>query len=85
MAKIVLGRGVDDPGGDDARVLNDARRAFGDVVDAPMLERYAQQAVADLWRDSIKVRGFVPVLALRQIRDMLERREGGGADRGSGG
>ena len=58
-----------------ARVVSDARRAFGDVADAPVLARYAQQAVADLWRDSIKVRSFVPVLALRQIRDMLEQRE----------
>ena len=57
-----------------ARVLNDARRAWGQEVDAPELERYAREAVADLWRDSIKVRTFVPVLALRQIRDMLDQR-----------
>ncbi len=56
------------------RVLNDARRAWGDEVEAPVLERCAREAVADLWRDSIKVRTFVPVLALRQIRDMLDQR-----------
>ena len=57
-----------------ARVLTDAKRAFGGVADAPVLERYASEAVADLWGDSIRVRAFVPVLALRQVRDMLEGR-----------
>lgn len=56
-----------------ARVLNDARRAWGDEIEAPLLERCAREAVADLWRDSIRVRTFVPVLALRQIREMLEQ------------
>lgn len=57
-----------------ARVLKDARRAWGDEVEAPVLERCAREAVADLWRDSIKVQTFVPVLALRLIRDMLDQR-----------
>ena len=57
-----------------ARVVTDARRAFSDVAEAPILERYAREAVADLWGDSIRVRSFVPVLALRQVRDMLEGR-----------
>ncbi len=57
-----------------ARILNDARRAWGDEVEGPVLERCAREAVADLWRDSIKVQTFVPVLALRQIRDMLDQR-----------
>ena len=55
-----------------ARVLTDAKRAFSDVADEPLLERCAQEAVADLWGDSIRVRTFVPVLALRQVRDMIE-------------
>jgi hypothetical protein len=59
------------------RVQHDAQRAFGDVADDVLLERYARDAVDDLWQDSIKVKTFVPVLALRQIRDMLEE-----ADRG---
>ena len=58
-----------------ARVLSDAKRAFSDVADAPDLERFAHEAVADLWGDSIRVRTFVPVLALRQVRDMLEGRD----------
>ncbi|MDQ3693705.1 MAG: hypothetical protein M3464_08760 [Chloroflexota bacterium] len=56
------------------RVLKDARRAFGDEVHPSDLERYATEAVTGLWRDSIKVTSFVPVLAMRQIREMLEDR-----------
>lgn len=56
------------------RVLKDARRAYGDKVEAEQLQLYAEAAVADLWRDSIKVTTFVPVLAMRLIRDMLEDR-----------
>jgi hypothetical protein len=54
------------------RVLVDARRAFGDVTDADVLERCVRDAVTGLWPDTIKVKTFVPVLALRQVRDMLE-------------
>ena len=54
------------------RVLDDARRAFRDVADAAFLERCAREAVAALWSDSIKVKSFVPLLALREIRDALE-------------
>ncbi len=57
-----------------SRVLKDARRTYGEAVDSSDLERYAEAAVADLWRDSIKVTTFVPVLALRQIREMLDER-----------
>lgn len=57
-----------------SRVLKDARRTYGEAVDSSDLERYAEAAVADLWRDSIRVTTFVPVLALRQIREMLEDR-----------
>lgn len=57
-----------------ARVLTDAKRAFGDQVEDPLLERYAQEAVASLWQDSIRVTTFVPVLALREIREMLDGR-----------
>lgn len=59
------------------RVLKDARRAYGDEVEVEQLQMYAEAAVADLWRDSIKVTTFVPVLAMRLIRDMLENRPTG--------
>jgi hypothetical protein len=55
-----------------ARVLADARRAYPGVVDDAFLERCANEAVAELWGDSIKVRTFVPVLALRRVRDVVE-------------
>src|SRR5215218_8283073 len=32
-----------------ARVLNDAKRTFGEAADAPFLEACAREAVADLW------------------------------------
>jgi hypothetical protein len=56
------------------RVLKDARRTYGDEIEVEQLQMYAEAAVADLWRDSIKVTSFVPVLAMRLIRDMLEKR-----------
>lgn len=55
-----------------ARVLTEAKRTFGDRADGPRLERCAREAVADLWRESIVVTSFVPVLAIRRIRDMLD-------------
>jgi hypothetical protein len=74
MAEAVLEKTdtVVTPASMTARVLSDARRAFGNRADEHVLERYASQAVAGLWRESIKVTTFVPVLALRQVRDMLE-------------
>lgn len=56
------------------RVTTDALRVFGDRVQPDELERCAKVAVADLWRDSVKVTTFIPVLALRQIREMLDTR-----------
>ena len=57
-----------------ARVVSDAQRLFGDRATAPVLEDYAQAAVSDLWQDSIKVTRFVPLLALRQVKEMLDAR-----------
>ena len=63
-----------------ARILNDARRVWGNEIEVPVPERCAEEAFAELRRDSIKVRTFVPVLALRQIRDMLDQRSPAPAD-----
>ncbi len=57
-----------------ARVLNVAQRTWGHEVDAPVLAQCASEAMADLWRNPIKARTFVPVLAHRRIRDMLDQR-----------
>jgi hypothetical protein len=54
-----------------ARVLADAKRTFRDVTDEAFLERIAREEVDELCQDSIKVTTFVPVLALRRIRDRL--------------
>jgi hypothetical protein len=64
---------VSSPAAMTARVLVDAKRAFGEVADGDVLERYVEDAVSGLWQETIKVKTFVPVLAMRQIRDMLER------------
>jgi hypothetical protein len=36
-----------------------------------VLEQRAIEATAEVWSDSIKVTNFVPVLALRRVREML--------------
>jgi hypothetical protein len=54
-----------------ARVVSDARRLFRDVADDALLERCVRQTVADLWSGSIRVTSFVPVLALREVREVL--------------
>ncbi len=53
------------------RVLADARRAF-DEADSAVLERCASQVVAELWSESIRVKTFLPVLAMRRIRETLD-------------
>ena len=54
-----------------ARVVSDARRLFRDVADDALLERCARQTVAELWSGSIRVTRFVPVLALREVREQF--------------
>ena len=58
-----------------ARVYADAERAFGGQATAVVLERCARDAVADLWVEGIRITTYVPVLALRHVRDMLGRGE----------
>ncbi|MFL5760172.1 MAG: hypothetical protein ACJ789_10555 [Thermomicrobiales bacterium] len=55
-----------------ARVLADARRSYSEVVDDSFLEAWSHRAVDELWSESIKVKNFVPVLALRRIREVVE-------------
>jgi hypothetical protein len=55
-----------------ARVLADAKRAFGGKADEAVLERFAKDAVDELCHGSIKVTTFVPVLAMRRVRELLE-------------
>jgi hypothetical protein len=54
------------------KVLADARRSFASDVDATLLERQVREIVAQLWTDSTTVTTFIPVLALRDLRDRLD-------------
>jgi hypothetical protein len=57
------------------RVLADATRTFA-ATDRAALEACVREAVADLWVEGIRVKTFVPVLAMRRVREMVEAREG---------
>ena len=56
-----------------ARVVLDAKRAFSTVRDEERVERAARQAVEEFWSAKVKVTVFIPVLAIRRIRDLLEQ------------
>jgi hypothetical protein len=53
------------------RVLTDARRSFGAEMDVVTLEKEVQDVLSGLWSDSTRVTTFIPVLALRELRDRL--------------
>ena len=53
------------------RVVADAKRLYGNLVNEVVLEQRAREATAEIWTDSIKVTHFVPVLALRRVRETL--------------
>ena len=55
-----------------ARIVKDAKRSFTNPGDAIVIERYVSMAVDELYGDSIKVTTFVPVLAMRRVRDLVE-------------
>ncbi len=59
-----------------ARVLKDAQRSMDGVAPAE-LELYVQVAVSNLWTEQTRVTSFIPVLALRDVREMLERQATG--------
>jgi hypothetical protein len=63
------------------RVLSEARRAYSQVVDDSFLQDLSTRAVDELWTESIKVKNFVPVLALRRIREVIESQESTGVGR----
>jgi hypothetical protein len=63
------------PGAITARVVLDAKRAFSTGRNEERIERVARQAVEEFWSDQVqvKVTTFIPVLAIRRIRDLLEQ------------
>lgn len=54
------------------RVAADAKRAFSNRVDQVVIDRYVQQAVGELSLETVKVTTFVPVLAMRRVRELIE-------------
>ncbi len=64
-------RDLSDPESMTERVLNEARRAFTDLPD-DRLQGVVRGAVSDLWTDSVKVTTFIPVLAMRSVRERLQ-------------
>ena len=61
------------------QVMADAERRFGRRADAAPLERYAREAVLDLWLAGPRVTVYVADLALRRLRQGLERLMADGA------
>jgi hypothetical protein len=57
------------------RLVIDAKRNFEGVADDEFLEKSAREAVYELWGDSIKVTAFVPVLAMRRLKEIVYSRE----------
>lgn len=55
-----------------ARVTIDAKRAFGNWADDREIDRYVRQAMDELTVQPLRVSTFVPVLALRRVRELLE-------------
>lgn len=64
-------RDLSDPESMTERVLTEARRAFTDLPD-DRLQGVVRGAVSDLWTDSVKVTTFIPVLAMRSVRERLQ-------------
>lgn len=57
------------------RVLVDAKRNFEGIADDAFLEAAAREAVSELWQDSVKVTSFIPVLAMRRMREIVFEHE----------
>jgi hypothetical protein len=55
-----------------ARVAADAKRAFHSRADDVVIDHYVRQAVDEFSLDTVRVTTFVPVLALRRVRELLE-------------
>lgn len=55
------------------RVFSEARRSFPDGISDADLERCVEQAVSGIWTDETRVTSFISVLALREVRQLVER------------
>jgi hypothetical protein len=61
------------------RLLIDAKRSFAGIADEAFLERAAREAVDAVWQDPIKVTSFVPVLAMRRMKEIVSNHRIAGA------
>ena len=59
-----------------ARVLKDAQRSLHGVTPTE-LDDCVRRVVGNLWTEQTRVTTFIPVLALREVREMLDRQVGG--------
>ena len=53
------------------RVAAYAKRHYAGEVDESLLEEWAEEAVAHVWGEGLRVSAFVPMLALREIRERV--------------
>lgn len=54
------------------RVVREARHQYGDVIGEDEAERIARDAVDEfLVRRAVRVQAFVPVLAMRRVRESV--------------
>ncbi len=52
-----------------ARVLAECRRTYGTVADDSIIQSWVSLALSGLLTDETRVTQFVPVLAMREIRE----------------
>lgn len=55
------------------RVLSESRRAYGAIVDESTLQDWVTAILGSLMNEHTRVTTFVPVLAMRDIRILVEQ------------
>lgn len=55
----------------EARVVRQAMLAYRHQVDPSLLEQWSREEVGRLWGDGVRVTTYVPMMALRRIRERL--------------
>jgi len=58
-----------------ARVLAESRRSYGSLVDEATLDAWVSVTLASLLTERTRVTTFVPVLAMRDIRTLVEQHQ----------
>lgn len=59
-----------------ARVAREASVAYGSLNDDPFVVQCAHDAVDELWETRPSVTTFIPLLAMRRVREHVEARGG---------